>query len=292
MATKSKTSSVSAAAERSSVTRASENVTTIDIQPLLMPIAIVLASIILGVSMVIAAGRVGFTTTTSNVAGATTTSTGTTTAGTTTVSLDTIKGLFSGEYVKFGNADSKVLFVEVADPSCPYCHIAGGKNPELNKQAGAQFTLVADGGSYVAPVEEMRKLVDQGQAAYMYIYSPGHQNGEMAMKSLYCAYDQGKFWEAHDLLMTDAGYTLINEVVLNDKAKSQNMADFLKSAVNANDLKSCLDSGKYDARLASDTSTASSLGVSGTPGFFVNDRNFAGAYSWTEMESVVNAALQ
>lgn len=282
--TKTKASSAGGSAER-------ESVTTIDIQPLLMPIAVVLAALILGISMVIAAGRIG-TIGTTTTTGTTTTSTGTTTPATGSASLDTIRGLFAGDYVKFGNADSKVLFVEVADPSCPYCHIAGGKNPELNKEAGAQFTLVADGGSYIAPVEEMRKLIDEGKAGYMYIYSPGHGAGEMAMKALYCAYEKGKFWEAHDILMTDAGYSFINDTVANDKAKSQQMADFIKAAVDPSFTKSCLDSGKYDARLTADTTTAASIGISGTPGFYVNDKTFAGAYSWTEMKPTVDAALQ
>jgi protein-disulfide isomerase len=62
---------------------------------------------------------------------------GTTTQGTTTgttqptVTLDTIKGLFSKDVIKFGSASKKVLFVELADPSCPYCHVAGGYNPKL-----------------------------------------------------------------------------------------------------------------------------------------------------------------
>jgi len=50
------------------------------------------------------------------------------------VSLDTIKGLFDKNLVKFGGKDRKVLFVEVADPSCPYCHVATGLNSTLNNQ--------------------------------------------------------------------------------------------------------------------------------------------------------------
>ena len=56
-------------------------------------------------------------------------------------------------------------------------------------------------------------------------------------------------------------------------------------------MKSCLDSGKYDAQLSTDSSTAASLGVQGTPGFFVNDNNYAGAYSYSDMEPVVKSAL-
>jgi len=208
------------------------------------------------------------------------------------VSLDDIKGVFKKNVIKFGDENSKVLFVEVADPSCPYCHIAGGLNPELNAQAGDRFKLVKDGGTYVAPVIEMRKLVDAGKAAFAWIYSPGHGNGEMGTKALYCAYEKGKFWEVHDALMTNKGYDLLNNTVKNDKAKSNELVQFLASVIDSKFLKECLDSGKYDSRLQEDIALAQSLGVRGTPGFFVNDRNFAGAYSYKDMESVVNEALK
>lgn len=207
------------------------------------------------------------------------------------VDLAQIKDLFSKDIIKFGNADSKLIFVEASDPSCPYCHIAGGLNPELNKQVGPQFTLVKDGGSYVAPVIEIKKLVDEGKASFVWLYFNGHGNGELATKALYCAYEKGKFWEAHDLLMTNKAYDFINNTVKNDMTKTAQMVEFLKSA-NVPDLKACLDSGKYDDRLASDMSLAASLGVSGTPGFFVNETNFAGAYSFKDMESTVTSALK
>jgi protein-disulfide isomerase len=218
------------------------------------------------------------------------------------VSLDTIKALFGKDIIKFGDAKRKVLFVEVADPSCPYCHIAAGVHPEINA-ASAQFKMVSQGGTYIAPVPEMKKLVDAGKASLAYIYDPGHGNGEMGMKALYCAFEKGKFWEAHDLLMSGKGYEIQNgtdaagaattgPVVKNDKTKSQDMANFLAPAVDKSFMKTCLDSGKYDSRLGSDTQLAGSLGVSGTPGFFVNATNFAGAYSFKDMQSAVDAALK
>jgi len=210
-----------------------------------------------------------------------------------TVTLDTIKGLFDKDLIKFGDANRKVLFVEVSDPSCPYCHAAGGMNRTAYKDLNSDtFKLVADGGSYVAPVPEIRKLVDAGKASFVYIYSPGHGNGEMGMKSLLCANEKGKFWEAHDLLMSDAGYTLQNTTVQNDKTKSQVMADFLKSVVDPAFLKSCLDSGKYDPRLQADQQISATLGYQGTPDFFANATNYPGAVPWDSMKSVVDAALQ
>lgn len=222
-----------------------------------------------------------------------------TTAGTTTaqpakvtVSLDQVKALFGQDYIKFGDANRKVLFVEVADPSCPYCHIAAGKNPELSKQVGSRFQYATDGGSYVPPVTEMKKLVDSGKASFVYIYYPGHGNGEMGVKSLYCAQEKGRFWEVHDLLMSKAGYDLLNTQIQNDKTKSGQLATFLSSAVPSGDMKACLDSGKYDQRPSVESQAAVSLGVQGTPGFFVNASAFNGAYSWTDMKSAVDAALK
>lgn len=220
-----------------------------------------------------------------------------------TVSLDTIKGVFGKNVLKFGDAKkSKLFLIEIADPSCPFCHIAAGKNPELNSQS-PQFKLVADGGTYIPPTIEFKKLVDQGKAAFAYIYDPGHGNGEMAMKAMYCAQEKGKFWEVHDLVMSAKGYEIQNGtdaagtpttgvVVKNDKTKSQDLANFLAPAVDSAFMKSCLESGKYDGRLAEDTQLAQSLGVSGTPGFYVNTKLFAGAYSFKDMQSDVDAALK
>lgn len=204
------------------------------------------------------------------------------------ISADTIKGLFAKNVVKFGKGDKKLLMVMVSDPSCPYCHVAAGANKEIGAKMGPQFAS----GTYVAPLPEMKKLVDQGKADLVWLYTNGHGNGELATKAIYCANDQGKFWQAHDLLMSAKGYTLINDEVKNDTSKSQVMADFLASVVNKNELKNCLDSGKYDTRLTEDSALASSLGVNGTPGFYLNTTNFAGAYSWNDMKSVADAALK
>jgi len=208
-----------------------------------------------------------------------------------TISLAQVKDAFNKSFIKFGDAKKKITFVEISDPSCPYCHIAGGMDKELNNQSG-QFKMVADGGTYIAPVPEMKKLVDSGQASYALIYYPGHGNGEMAAKALYCGFAQGKFWEINDLVMNNDGYNLLNNTVKNDKTKSSDLAQFLSSVVDPTVMKTCLDSGKYDKQLADDQKLAVALGVQGTPGFFVNATPFAGAYSFSDMQPAVNEALK
>lgn len=201
--------------------------------------------------------------------------------------LATIQALFTDKNIHFGDKNGKNLIVEIADPSCPYCSIAGGHNAALNKQAGPQFALPADGGTYVPPVPEIKKLIDDGKASFVWIYYPGHGNGEMGTKALYCANEQGKFWEVNDKLMTNEGYNLLNNDIKNDKTKSQALADFLASAFDPAAMKNCLDSGKYDAKLQEDVSTSTKLFTyfqnPGTPGFFINTTPFAGAYSWKDL---------
>lgn len=274
-----------------------EEVITINIQPYITPISILLSAIIIASSILIGLNNVatafkGGSTTTTGTTTTGTTTTDTTTAGTVTATKDQIVALFNDSgNIKFGSADNKVLFAEFSDPSCPYCHIAAGKNAELNKSAGASFVLVADGGTYVAPVAEFKKLVDEGKASYVWKYTNGHGNGEMGAKALYCAHEQGKFWEAHELLYSSAGYSMVNDTVKNDKSKAGTLADFLGSAIDKASMTSCLEGDKYDNKLSTDQADGSTLGVSGTPGFYVNETNFAGAYSFNDMKAVVDAAL-
>ena len=208
-----------------------------------------------------------------------------------TVSKEMITSLFSKNLITFGDATRKLLIVEMSDPSCPYCHVAGGINLDIGPKIGSQFAAKSQGGTYEAPVPEIKKLVDQKKASFVWIYYPGHGNGEMGAKALYCAYDQGKFWEAQDLLMSSKGYDLMNVTIKNDKTQSKALAAFLKSAVNPTELQSCLDSGKYDARLQTESSLSVTLGIKGTPDFYLNTSNFNGAYSWPEMKTVADAAL-
>jgi predicted DsbA family dithiol-disulfide isomerase len=57
-------------------------------------------------------------------------------------------------------------------------------------------------------------------------------------------------------------------------------------------MKKCLESGKYDDRIASDMAIAQQIGFKGTPSFFVNTTNFAGAYSYKDMMPAVEEASE
>lgn len=205
------------------------------------------------------------------------------------VEMAEVKKLFKKGNIVLGKPDSKVLFVEFSDPSCPYCHVAAGLNPEIS---GDRFKTVANGGSYRAPVAEIKNLIDADKAALVVLYANGHGSGEIAAQALYCAHEKGKYWDAHNLLYTNAGYSLINDQVKNDKSKSGEMAAFLSSAVDPTFMTDCLSSGKYAKKLQDDQAKAQELGFGGTPMFLVNGERFNGAYNFADMEPSVTKFLQ
>ncbi len=206
------------------------------------------------------------------------------------VKIDDVKKLFADGFIHFGNKNNKLLIVEVSDPSCPFCHIAGGKNPELAKESN-RFQYVSDGGSYLPPLPEIKKLIDSGKASFAFLYSNGHGNGQIATEALYCAYEKEKFWEVHDKLMTNEGYKIINEQVANDRSKASLIAQFLSDVIDQNFLVECLNSKKYEKNLTRDQQISPNLGFQGTPHFLINTKMFQGAYSYNDMKSEIEKYL-
>jgi protein-disulfide isomerase len=92
--------------------------------------------------------------------------------------------------------------------------------------------------------------------------------------------------------MSSEGYALLNEEVKNDVANAAKLVDFVKGVANAAQLQACLEAGTYADRIQSDTALSRTFGVQGTPSFFVNERNYPGAYSYVEMESTVAELLK
>lgn len=206
------------------------------------------------------------------------------------VDLEKIKGLFDGKHITFGEPDAKLIITEVSDPSCPFCHIAAGLHPELNN-GSAQFKMKADGGTYEPPVQEIKKLIDAGKASFVFLYAPGHGSGEVGTQAMYCAYEQDKFWEAHDKIMTKAGYDLLNNVVKNDLTQSNKVVELIGNVLNTKELQSCLDSKKYANQPAEDTAFVQGLGFGATPTFFVNTSVVEGAQPWSAFKTAVEPLI-
>ena len=108
-----------------------------------------------------------------------------------------------------------------------------------------------------------------------------HSDARGAHLASLCAEEQGKFWEYRDRLFQ------------NQRALKK--ADLLRYAeelgLTMEPFRSCLESGKYQSRIDQDLEEAFSLGVQGTPAFFINGRFLSGAQPFSEFEQVIEEEL-
>src|SRR3970282_1468426 len=85
-----------------------------------------------------------------------------------------------------------------------------------------------------------------------------------AANAAHCAKDQGKFWEYHDTLYNNWGGEN------NDWASSENLLKFAQSIeLNEESFVKCMVEKKYDQLVTSSNNDARTLGLTGTPGFFI-----------------------
>jgi protein-disulfide isomerase len=109
-----------------------------------------------------------------------------------------------------------------------------------------------------------------------------HPFARPAAQAAEAASSQGKFWEFHDKLFANQSKLALNDLKQYAKDVGLDTAQFEK------DL---LDPGKKK-RVEDDMAEARSLGITGTPAFFVNGRFLNGAKPFPEFAKVINAELQ
>ena len=159
-----------------------------------------------------------------------------------------------------GDAGAPVTIVEFADFQCPYCK---------SVQATLNGLLV--------------KYQGQVKLAYRdFPLRPLHPQAQIAAEAGRCAAEQGKFWEYHDALYADQ--------------KKLSQSDLLETArkvgLREKAIESCLASGKFKAQIEQDIQDGTSVGVDGTPGFFINGVFLNGAKPASEFEKIINLELQ
>jgi protein-disulfide isomerase len=108
-----------------------------------------------------------------------------------------------------------------------------------------------------------------------------HKDAPFAHLASMAAEQQGKFWELHDKLFADAQKIKPDDVKRYAKEVGLDMARFEKD-VYAPTLK---------AKLEADMAEAKTLGVTGTPAFFINGRYLSGAKPFDEFAQAINAEL-
>ncbi len=146
-----------------------------------------------------------------------------------------------------GSADAPITIIEFGDFQCPKCDQWFQNEKPTIKSA----------------------YIDTGKANLYFVdFTFLGDDSMTAANASYCAEEQGKYWEFHTHLYNNQGG--INE----GWASSSNLKMFASEVgLDVVIFDECLDSGKYDDRVAYNTNVGTSNGVEGTPAFFIVDNS-------------------
>ncbi len=157
-----------------------------------------------------------------------------------------------------GAADAPITIVEFADFHCQYC---------------SRFEH-----------ETLRPLLNDfdGKIRIVYRDYPILGSGSvLAALAAECMKDQGKFWEFHDKAFD-------NQQDLTREAFIGYATEF---GIDVPTFTTCLDQQTHMDEISKDATEAQTLGVTGTPAFFINGTFVSGAQPYAVFASAINAEL-
>src|SRR5438128_11532143 len=106
-----------------------------------------------------------------------------------------------------------------------------------------------------------------------------HNNAMGAALAAEAARNQGKFWEMHEKQFENQS-----------KLEPEDVKRYAKElGLNVSRFESELQSAEAKKRVSDDMAEASSLGITGTPAFFVNGHYLYGAQPFDGFAKVINA---
>ena len=142
-----------------------------------------------------------------------------------------------------GDADAKVYIVEFTDPACETCAAFSG----FLKQ-------------FLAAYPDKIKLVIR--------YAPFHHGSADVIRILVAAQKQGKFWEALDALYASQPEWTMHHQVMVDRV----WPILERAGLDVNAIRNGMYDPGINRIIEQDLADAQLLGVSKTPGLFVNGR--------------------
>jgi protein-disulfide isomerase len=157
-----------------------------------------------------------------------------------------------------GNPEAKIAVVEFSDFQCPFC---GRVTPTL------------------AQVES--EYGDDVRIVFKHLPLSIHPKAPAAHAASWAAHQQGKFWEMHDKIFE-------NQRDLSDEAYIRYATEL---GLDVDRFKEDLASAEAKDAVAADVAEAGKLGVTGTPGFFINGRFLSGAQPFASFKSMIDEEL-
>lgn len=161
----------------------------------------------------------------------------------------------AGSPSKGGGDDAEITVVEFSDFQCPFCGRVNGTLRQVEETYGDQVRIV-----------------------FKHLPLRMHAQAPLAHAASEAAKNQGKFWEMHDLIFA-------NQRELTE-------AKFIEYAggldLDVEQFKADMNSAAVKKRVDADVAEASRLGVTGTPGFFINGRFLSGARPFGDFKRLID----
>ncbi len=171
-----------------------------------------------------------------------------------------------GDAFSIGEPDAPITIVEFTDYQCPYC--------------GRHFQQTYP--------QLLANYVDTGLVRYVFKDFPLtsiHPQAFEAAEAARCAGEQDAYLEMHDVL-----FSRQNEWGVADAATLfTGYAEEL--GLDAEAFATCLSDGRYEGAVQADLEDGIQLGVTGTPGFFINGRFLSGAQPYAVFQQALDNML-
>ena len=181
------------------------------------------------------------------------------------LTADTVAPLASGPRgVVLGSDSAPVELMEFSDFECPWC---------------ARYDVLQ--------MPDIRqRIVSTGRLRIRFVHSPLaiHQKSPYAHLAAACANEQGRFWEMVDVIFGNQ----------DDWVESSNPSDVLdgyarRIGLDMGRYRSCVSERREWGRVQADKKLGDSLGVSGTPTFYVNGHLWPDAPSADQVLHIVDS---
>jgi protein-disulfide isomerase len=182
------------------------------------------------------------------------------------LTLDTIGQLATGPRgVLIGSDSAKVEVWEFSDFECPFC---------------ARFAILT-------MPDIQARLVQAGRVRWRFVHYPlqGHTKSPTAHLAAACAHEQGRFWPVHDALYTSQDtWTSARNLVRAVTAAAE------RGGVDRERFDACMSArGAAWGHVLADKALGDSVGIGGTPTFFVNGRQVTELLTYDRLRAIVDS---
>ena len=169
-----------------------------------------------------------------------------------------------------GSADAQITIVEFGDYQCEACY---------HWFHNTRDTLIDN-------------YIETGKAKLIFVDLPFiGQDSRIAAQASYCAEDQGKYWEYHEILY------IFQEGENSGWADRDRLNSFAFSLdMNMDEFNNCMDSSKYQKRVKANYDEAVKHGAQQTPTFIIISQDgttekFAGAQPYSVFAATIEPML-